>query len=641
MSITNQPGESSSGSTFAGTNDAPWAPTLGAIVEPGGVRFRIWAPTTSRAEVVIYHDDGEVASLLAPESGGYHSGVVPTASAGARYRLRLDGTLYPDPASRCQPEGVHGPSEVVDPDAFRWSDASWKGITLDALSIYELHIGTFTERGTFDSAIERLADIAALGVTAIEVMPIGSFSGARNWGYDGVALYAPAAPYGGPEGFRRFVDAAHARGLGVILDVVYNHFGPEGNYLPAITGGRFFTDRHKTPWGDAINYDGPDSDAVREFVLQNALHWAHEFHVDGLRLDATHAIIDESPVHLLQELATQLHGLDRPRLLIAEDERNERRVVLPTEAGGYGLNAVWADDFHHQVRRLTAGDSEGYFRSYTGSIADVVTTLEKGWFYEGQWAEHHEAERGTPAAGLPPGAFVHCIQNHDQVGNRALGDRITEGVPLPVYRALTAMLLVSPYTPMLWMGQEWAAGSPFQFFTDHPEELGRLVTEGRREEFKHFSAFADESTRARIPDPQAERTFTDSKLRWHERERAPHRGILELHRELLRMRREEPALRNPARAGFAVAALGDRTLAIRRSADSAEALIAVIHFGEALELDLGAATVTQPAPATRWAPAVWTEDERFGGAGRGDVAGRDGATLVLSGPGAVILRAVR
>ena len=641
MSIVNRTGESESGNTIAGSTDAAWKLTLGANIETGGVRFRVWAPTTARAEVVIYQGDREVPFALATESDGYHSAVIPDAAAGTRYKYRLDGTLYPDPASRAQPEGVHEPSEVVDPGAFGWTDASWNGVGPEELSISELHVGTFSDGGTFDSAIARLDDIADLGVTAIEVMPIASFSGSRNWGYDGVALYAPAAPYGGPEGFRRLVDAAHARGLGVILDVVYNHFGPEGNYLPAITGGRFFTDRHKTPWGDAINYDGPDSGPVREYVLQNALHWAHEYHVDGLRMDATHAIIDESPVHLLQEIATQLHGLDRPRVLIAEDDRNERRLVLPSDGDGYGLDAVWADDFHHQVRRLTAGDSEGYFRSYSGSIADVVTTLRKGWFYEGQWAEFQEAERGTPAEGLPPRAFVHCIQNHDQVGNRAMGDRLTDGVALPAYRALTALLLVSPYTPMLWMGQEWAASSPFQFFTDHPEELGRLVTEGRRKEFKHFAAFADESMRAKIPDPQAERTFLDSKLRWDERGREPHRGILELHRALLRLRRNEPALRTPSRKGFSVDAVGEKTLAIRRSAESGETILAVIHFGEALKLDLGAGTATRSAPAARWAPVLWTEEERFGGTGPGEIAGPDGTMLVMSGPGAVVLRAAR
>ena len=365
---------------------APWRLTIGATPEPEGVRFRCWAPTTGRAEVVVFADGGERAYPLEKQDAGYHAALVPGLAPGTRYKLRLDGEAYPDPAARALPEGIHGPSEVVDPASFHWNDEDWPGLAADGLVIYELHVGTFTAEGTFDAAIARLDHVAELGCNAIEVMPIASFSGTRGWGYDGVALYAPMATYGGPEGFKRLVDAAHARGLGVILDVVYNHFGPEGNYLPAITGGHFFTDRHKTPWGAGINYDGGESRAVRDFVVQNALYWAHEYHVDGLRLDATHAILDDSPRHLLQEVADAMHGLERRCVVIAEDERNERKVLLPPSDGGYGLDAVWADDFHHQVRRLAAGDKEGYFESYSGSIADLVTTLRKGWFFEGQVA---------------------------------------------------------------------------------------------------------------------------------------------------------------------------------------------------------------------------------------------------------------
>ena len=618
--------------------DASWKPDVGANVEAGGARFRVWAPAAKDAEVVILRDGREERFAMAPEEGGHRTAVVHGVGAGTRYRYRLDGQEFPDPASRAQPEGVHGPSEVVDPSAFPWSDAGWAGLTPDGLVIYELHVGTFTEEGTFDAAIARLDDLRELGVTAVEVMPIASFSGSRNWGYDGVALYAPAAPYGGPEAFRRFVDAAHARGLGVILDVVYNHFGPEGNYLPTITGGRFFTDRHCTPWGDAINYDGPDSGPVRDFVIQNALHWAHEYHVDGLRLDATHAIVDDSPVHVLREIASRLHALPRPRVLIAEDERNERRVVLPPDDGGLGLDAVWADDLHHELRRLAAGDAEGYFASYRGTIEDVVTTLRKGWIFEGQVAGHHGAPRGTPAEGLPPRAFVHCLQNHDQTGNRPMGDRLTETVPLPVYHALSALLLVSPYTPMLWMGQEWAASSPFQYFTDHPEALGTLVTEGRREEFKSFSAFSDPDQRERIPDPQAEETFLRSKLRWRERERDPHRGTLALYRELLQLRNREPALQPTGRDGFAASVAGERALLLRRTAGR-DTLLALVNLGDALQLSLAGGEGAAPE-GLRWRPLLDTGDERFGGAGRARLAS-DGRAIEMPGAGAVLLRASR
>ncbi len=630
-----------------------WSLTLGARPTADGVLFRVWAPEAARVDVVSSDTRahaGEDAHALTPDGGGYFAGLVRGMRAGARYRYRVDGgESYPDPASRAQPDGVHGASMVVDSDGFAWTDASWAGIEPDDLIVYEVHIGTFTPEGTFDAAIARLDHVAALGATAVEVMPIAAFAGARNWGYDGVDLYAPAAPYGGPDGFKRFVDAAHARGLAVLLDAVYNHFGPDGNYLHALTRGRFFTDRHRTPWGDAVAYDGPDGAAVRDFVVQNALYWAHEYHVDGLRLDATHAILDDSPVHVLTEIAAKLHDLDRPRIVVAEDERNERRLVLPPREGGFGLDAVWADDLHHQVRRLAAGDSEGYFAAFGGTVADVVATLERGWFYEGQAVAgagpDAPATRGTPAVGLPPRAFVHCLQNHDQVGNRPFGDRLHDAIPLSLYRALSAMLLVSPYTPLLWMGQEWAASTPFQFFTDHTPELGALVTAGRRAEFAAFSAFHDPAVRERIPDPQDEATFLRSKLQWDELAEAPHAGVLALYRELLALRRTSPALRARGRDGFAVVALGDCALALRREAADGDALLAVVHFGGSLHLDVAGTSVTRAPAGRRWARVLSTEERRFGGSGEGD--GNDGAArertpvdvLDLAAPQAVVLYA--
>ncbi|HEY0778087.1 MAG TPA: malto-oligosyltrehalose trehalohydrolase [Gemmatirosa sp.] len=626
-----------------------WSLTLGARPTPDGVSFRVWAPAATRVEVVLYDDARESAYPLAPDGGGYFAGVVRDAAAGARYRYRLDGgEAYPDPASRAQPDGVHGASMVVDPDAFAWTDVAWRGVAADGLVVYELHVGTFTPEGTFDAAITHLDHVAALGATAVEVMPIASFSGERNWGYDGVDLYASAAPYGGPDAFKRFVDAAHARGLGVLLDAVYNHFGPDGNYLYALTGGRFFTDRHRTPWGDAVAYDGPDGASVRDFVVQNALYWAHEYHVDGLRLDATHAILDDSPVHVLAEIAARLHGLERPRLVIAEDERNERRLVLPPDQGGYGLDGVWADDFHHQVRRLAAGDSEGYFAAFGGTIDDVVATLERGWFYEGQPVtgaagadDAATRTRGTPATGLPPRAFVHCLQNHDQVGNRALGDRLHTAIPLPVYRALSALLLLSPYTPLLWMGQEWAASTPFQYFTDHPPELGALVTAGRREEFAAFTAFRDPAVRELIPDPQADATFARSKLCWDEVDRPPHAGVLALYRELLALRRATPALQSRDRHGLAVASLGECTLALRRATPDGDAVLAVVHVGGTLRTALDANPATRAPDGRRWIRLLTTEERRFGGSGEeGSAAAGDVTALDLTVPQTVVMRAV-
>ena len=601
-----------------------WRLTIGARPEADAVRFRVWAPTARHVEAVI-ESDGGYAHLLERGADGYHAGVVKGIGPGARYRYRLDGdATYPDPASRSQPEGVHGPSAVVDTGAFRWTDAAWRGLDPDRLVIYELHVGTFTPEGTFDAAGRHLEALARLGVTAVEVMPIAEFAGARNWGYDGVGLFAPEGSYGGPDGFARMVDAAHRHGLGVILDVVYNHLGPEGNYLPAVTGGRFFTSRHHTPWGDAVNYDGPDSAPVRDFVLQNALYWAHEFHVDGLRLDATHAIVDDSPVHILRDIASALHRLEPRRLVIAEDDRHEPRLVQPRERGGYGLDAQWADDLHHQLRRLTAGDHEGYFARYGGTMEEVVETLRRGWSFDGRAAE------------LPPRAFVHCIQNHDQVGNRAMGDRLNHAVPLPVYRALSALLLMSPYTPLLWMGQEWAASTPFQYFTDHPEELGRLVTQGRRKEFRQFAAFSDPVARERIPDPQAEDTFLRSKLRREEIATMPHQGVLELYRTLLQLRRSEPALADPTREGLAITSLGDRALALRRAAPRGAVLLLVASLGDALHVRLDERVETR-APSGRWSLVLATEEPRFGGEAPGGL--RDGVELSLPSAGAVVLRA--
>ncbi|HEX2092587.1 MAG TPA: malto-oligosyltrehalose trehalohydrolase, partial [Longimicrobiaceae bacterium] len=595
---------------------------LGARVDERGVEFRVWAPGHRQVDVVVYGPNEESLHPLAPEGEGFFAGRVEGLRARARYRLRLDeGDTFPDPCSRSQPEGVHGPSEVVDPAAFPWTDGGWRGIPLEEMVIYELHVGTATPEGTFDALIGRLDYFVELGVTALELMPVAEFPGERNWGYDGVCLFAPDSSYGGPEGLRRLVDAAHGRGVAVIQDVVYNHFGPEGNYLPVFSSGRIFTERHHTPWGAAVNYDSEGSAAVREMVVQNALHWAHEYHLDGLRLDATHAIIDDSPTHILTELAERVRaslGPERHFVLMAEDERNDRRVVLPIEEGGIGLDAVWADDFHHQLRSRVAGDDEGYYADYTGTVEDLAATLGRGWFYQGQHSEHRGEARGTPAKGIPPQRFVHCIQNHDQVGNRALGDRLHHEVDPALYRAASALLLLSPYTPLLWMGQEWAASTPFLYFTDHPEELGKRVTEGRRNEFRGFSAFQDPSMRERIPDPQSPDTFRRSKLRWEEQERMPHAGILALYRELLRLRRTRPALRPGG--SFRVAALGGEGIALRREGPEGGALLLLVSFSEGLRAETGAREETRAPEGSRWELLLATEEGRFGGDREGEVA---------------------
>jgi maltooligosyltrehalose trehalohydrolase len=477
--------------------------TLGAVFEHGRTTFRVWAPERNRVELIelasgrspsVHATDPGIIHAVHPltrDSEGYWTSRRTTLGAGTLYKFRLDGRsdeTFPDPASRYQPYGVHGPSAVVDP-TFRWTDGSWKVPDFDRLVIYELHVGTFSSEGTFQGIINRLGELAQLGVTAIELMPVADFAGERNWGYDGVALYAPARCYGTPDDLRALVDAAHAHHLAVFMDVVYNHLGPDGAYANAFSP-YYFTEAHESPWGRGVNLDGPQSTPVRRFFIENALHWVDEYHIDGLRLDATHAMVDESQRHFLAELTSAVRAhAKRPVYFVAEDHRNLATLLQPIDAGGFGIDGVWADDFHHQARVHTAHDHEGYYADFTGTTSDLARTLEQGWFFVGQHSNHMGHARGTDAAPLDPRQFVICIQNHDQIGNRADGARLNHQVDLAVFRALSALLLLAPQTPLLFMGQEWAASSPFLFFTDFNEELGRKVTEGRRQEFKSFAAF--------------------------------------------------------------------------------------------------------------------------------------------------------
>jgi maltooligosyltrehalose trehalohydrolase len=399
-------------------------------------------------------------------------------------------------------------------------------------------VGTFSPEGTFSGVTERLPVLRDLGVSVVELMPVAAFPGRWSWGYDGVDLFAPCAVYGGPDDLRRLVDRAHALGLGVMLDVVYNHLGPDGAYLGRFSP-HYFSRVHQTPWGAALNLDGLACGPVREFLIENARHWVHEYHLDGLRLDACHALIDESPRHLLAEMQARVRAAaPHPVLMVAEDSRNLVGMVRPEADGGWGLDAVWADDLHHQVRVALAGDRDGYYRDFTGSLEDTARTLADGWFYQGQHSDYEGGPRGTDPRAVPPRRFIVCLQNHDQVGNRALGERLHHQVDLASWRAASALLLLAPETPLLFMGQEWSASSPFLYFTDHEESLGRLVTEGRREEFADFAAFAAPEARARIPDPQSPATFEASRLDWAEREHGVHAAMLRLYRALLDLRRE-------------------------------------------------------------------------------------------------------
>ena len=576
-----------------------WRPNLGATVTGNATTFRVWAPERQSVEVVYATADSISAALepvgvaaglvsttniigaivprsapasraalevrrLAKDADGYWSATFTGVPAGALYKYRLDGSddlVFPDPASRFQPFGVHGPSQFIDPSVFRWTDASRVPRSLDEVIFYELHIGTFTPAGTFRAAIDRLQYLTQLGVTAIEIMPIGDFPGERNWGYDGVAIFAPARCYGTPDDLRALVDAAHAHGLAVYLDVVYNHFGPDGAYANVFSP-YYFSNARSSPWGAGVNLDHPHSTAVRRFFIENALHWVREYHVDGLRLDATHALVDDSATHFLAELtATVRAHVDRPVTFVAEDHRNLSHMLQPVDRGGWGIDAVWADDFHHQMRVHTAGDRESYFSDYSGAVRDLVTTLRQGWFYTGQPSSHLGSIRGTDPSAIAPQRFVICIQNHDQIGNRADGARLHHQIDPAAYRALSALLLFAPQTPLLFMGQEWAASTPFLFFTDHHDELGRKVTEGRREEFRSFAAFSDPLDRARIPDPQKADTFERSRLLWDELEHAAHAAVRQLYGRLIALRR---ALAPARRGSYVVDQVDQHTIAIRR-----------------------------------------------------------------------------
>jgi maltooligosyltrehalose trehalohydrolase len=551
--------------------DSDWSLEFGARVLPGGfTRFRVWAPRARTLSVFLPH--GAVALLR--HSSGVFEATVAGIPAGTDYFYQFDdGRRRPDPVSRFQPHGVHGASCVVDPDEFQWTDREWRGIPLRDYVFYELHTGTFTPEGTFDAAIARLEDLRDLGVTAVEIMPVAEFPGPRNWGYDGVSLYAPQSTYGGPAALKRLVDACHARGLAAVLDVVYNHLGPDGNYLAEF--GPYFTDRYRTPWGEAVNYDGPHSDAVRRFFLDNALYWLSEYHFDALRLDAIHGIFDFSARHFLDELRGAFHrqaaALSRQAYLIAESDLNDSRIVRPPHQGGYGIDAQWMDDFHHSLVTVLAGAQPGYLADF-GSLAGLAKCLTDGFVFDGCYSPHRLRRFGNSSADLPGDRFVVCVQNHDQVANAFHGMRLSTLLTIEEQKIAAAILICSPYLPLLFMGQEYAETAPFHYFTSHADPgLAEAVREGRRREFAEFAEH--------FSDPQDPATFGASKLDWTLREREPHSALRAFYRGLLAMRRRHAALHNGrkdlTRVSFDEAA---RTLTLERSDPSGDRVTLVVDF---------------------------------------------------------------
>ena len=497
--------------------------------------LRVWAPGKDRVEAEVA---GELYGMTS-RPDGWWSVELASAGPGTDYAFRVDGgEPRPDPRSRWQPHGVHGPSRLVDDD-FGWTDAHWRGLPLAGAVLYEMHVGTFTPEGTFDAAIDRLDALVELGVDAVELLPVNAFAGRWGWGYDGVAWFAVHEPYGGPDGLKRFVDAAHARGLGVVMDAVYNHLGPAGNYLPEF--GPYLTEAHSTPWGSAVNLDMPGSEEVRRYIIDSALTWLRDYHVDGLRLDAVHALVDERAVHLLEELALEVSGLaaqlKKPLWLVAESDLNDAKVVASREAGGYGLDGQWADDVHHALHALLTGERAGYYGDF-GSLPTLAKALTGAFVHDGTWSSFRGRAHGRPVPTAIPGSrFVVYLQDHDQVGNRATGDRISATLSDGLLKVGAALVLTSAFTPMLWMGEEWGARTPWQFFSDHDAELGEAVSKGRRAEFAtHGWATTD------VPDPQAESTYRASQLDWSERDSERGQSLLAWTRDLLALRRSRPEL---------------------------------------------------------------------------------------------------
>ena len=502
-------------------------------------RFRLWAPNAGKVSV-------QVAGQKYPlhkHDGDWWEADVGAARPGMDYAYLLDDEdlALPDPRSAWQPEGVHGPSRLLDDAAFPWTDAAWEAPPLSAAIIYELHIGTFTPKGTLDAAQDKLDDLRDLGITHVELMPVNAFPGIQGWGYDGVDLFAPHQPYGSPEALKRFVDACHARSLAVLLDVVYNHLGPDGNYLAKF--GPYFTAAHHTPWGDAVNLEDAGSHEVRRFFCDNALMWLRDYHFDGLRLDAVHAYTDRSAINFMEQLAAEVHALEahtgRSYVVIAESDLNDPRLVTAPEAGGYGIDAQWSDDFHHALFTVLTGDRGGYYADF-GSLVDLANSLREVFAYDGRYSPYRDRIHGRPVRNLPASRFLGYSQNHDQVGNRAQGDRLSSIVTIGRAKIAAALVLTAPFVPMLFQGEEWAASSPFQFFTNHNPELGRLVSAGRRKEFVAFGW-----NPADIPDPQSPATFQHSKLNWDERTQSPHAAMLDWYRRLIALRRSTPDLADP------------------------------------------------------------------------------------------------
>jgi len=575
----------------------------------------VWAPQCSVVELVTQDDpEGTIDSSLDSEGNGYFSGLIENVQPGTKYRFRLDKRdAFPDPASRFQPEGPHGPSVVVDPATFVWHDDGWPGVRLTGQVLYELHVGTFTKEGTFAAAIGRLGDLADIGVTTIEVMPVAEFPGRFGWGYDGVNLFAPSHLYGTPDDFRAFVDAAHGHGLGVIVDVVYNHLGPDGNYLPRFAP-RYLSGK-RTEWGDALNFDGKDAAPVREFYITNARYWIEEFHLDGLRLDATQQIFDESSPHIIAEVASAARAAAAGRsiIVVGENEPQDVKLLRPRDEGGCALDGLWNDDFHHSAWVAATGRSEAYFCGYHGSPQEFISAAKYGFLFQGEWYAWQHNRRGTPTLDISAERFIVFTQNHDQVANTAHGHRISRETSPARARALAALLLLLPQTPMLFQGQEFAASSPFLYFADHNPELAQLVWQGRAEFVSQFASIGSVPSDERVPDPSDIETFWRCKLDWCER--TTNSDAVALHRDLIRLRRDDGTLSRRTPGLLDGAVLAEHVFALRFFGLDGDDRLLVVNLGARWRPETIPEPLLAPPQDRRWVVAFSTDSPEYGGWG--------------------------
>ena len=611
---------------------------VGAEVQPGrGVHFRVWAPRCQRVDVVLEGTAG--AHALENEGNGYFSGMVGAAADGTRYRYRLDGAnAFPDPASRFQPEGPHGPSQVVDPSRFAWNDRAWRGVPLAGQVVYEMHVGTFTPEGTYEAAAGKLAHLAETGITVIEMMPVAEFAGPFGWGYDGVNLFAPSHLYGNPDDLRSFVNTAHSLGVAVILDVVYNHFGPEGNYLSFFSGD-YLTHRQKNDWGDSINFDGPNSGPVREFFITNGRYWIDEFHFDGFRFDATQSISDQSDEYIVGAIgrAARATAGERSLILVAENEEQEAKLVRPRKEGGDDLDGVWNDDWHHSAIVALTGRNEAYYTDYKGTPQEFISAAKYGYLYQGQPYCWQEALRGTTTSGIPPAAFVSFLENHDQVSNAIAGERIRFSTSPGKYRAMTALLLLGPWTPLLFQGQEFGASSPFVYFADLSKDLNKAIRKGRFDFLRQFPAMRSDEVQALLPDPADARVFEKCKLDFSEREKNRH--LYDLHRDLLRLRREDARFKEQKSGAVDGAVLTNSSFVLRFFGTDRDDRLLIVNYGPRVRLEPVPEPLLAPPPECEW-ETLWTSDSpRYGGHGPTKAATDE--RWLLPAESAVALRPVR